>query len=199
LTVMAGAVVPGAAAATGGHGEAPTAPEAGPNVSAKAPAGFEDTPRLYGPDGKAIGYDLSKGFVAPAGFKARFDYGPDGSVQSFHAAANVGMDTLTRMLLRPDWNVAFEARIVEITKRSWIGRLLDALRRKPKPEPELVRLEMTERFSTLLFTVFTHGQALLALERASMSNKHEAGFLRRAIDDAKRQGGELFGGRDVFL
>lgn len=175
------------------------AADAGPSATMKVPAGFEDTPRIYDQDGKPSGYDLSKGFVAPAGFKAWFVYGPDGSVQSFNGDAKVGMDTLTRMLLRPDWNVAFEARLVEITRRSWFGLLIDMLRRKPRQEPEVVRIAMTERFSALLFVIFIDGQALLGLERAAMSGSYEAGFLRRAIDDAKKQAGELFGGRDVFL
>ncbi|HTK04376.1 MAG TPA: hypothetical protein VL500_02240 [Candidatus Eisenbacteria bacterium] len=179
-------------------GEARAA-DAGQGAAMKVPVGFEDTPRTYGPDGKPTGYDLSKGFVAPAGFKAWFVYGPDGSVQSFNGDAKVGMDTLTRMLLRPDWNVAFEARLVEMTRRSWFGRLFDALRRKPRQEPEVVRIAMTERFSALLFAIFIDSQALLGLERAAMSGSYEAGFLRRAIEEAKRQAGELFGGRDVFL
>ncbi|HSD12674.1 MAG TPA: hypothetical protein VLC10_03890, partial [Patescibacteria group bacterium] len=95
----------------------------------KAPAGFEDTPRKYGPDGKPAGYDLSKGFVSPAGFRAWFTYAADGTVAGFAADAKAGMDTLSRVLLRPDWNVAFEARIAAVTKRSWFGRLLDMLMR----------------------------------------------------------------------
>ncbi|HTM68982.1 MAG TPA: hypothetical protein VL426_06835 [Candidatus Binatia bacterium] len=174
------------------------APSEGPTKTEKVPAGFEDTPRIYGPDGRPTGYDLSKGFVAPAGFKAWFTYGPDGSVQAFHADAKVGMDTLTRMLLRPDWNVVFEARVVEVTRRSWLGRILDVLRRRPKPEPEQVRTEMSEKFAGLLLTIFVDGQAVLGLERAGMGSAYETGFLRRAIDEAKRGSVELFGGRDVL-
>lgn len=164
----------------------------------KAPAGFEDTPRTYGPDGKPTGYDLSKGFMTPAGFKAWFTYGPDGSVRSFQADARVGMDTLARMFLRPDWNVVFEERVVEVTRRSWLGRLLDLLRRRPKPEPEKVRVEMGESFVNLLQTVFVDGQAVLALERAGMADAYETGYLRRAIDEARHLAVALLGGKDVF-
>ena len=174
------------------------APAPGQAKAAKVPAGFEDTPRKFGPNGEPLGYDLSRGFAAPAGFKVWFTYAADGTVQSFNADAKVGMDTLTRMLLRPDWNVVFEQRVVEVTRRSWLGKLLDMLKRRPTPEPEQVRLEMNERFSALLVAVFADQQALLGLERAGMADSYEAGYLKRAIEDAKREAVALFGGRDVF-
>ncbi len=164
----------------------------------KAPAGFEDTPRKYGPDGRPAGYDLSKGFVTPAGFRAWFEYGADGTVSGFDADAKVGMETLARVLLKPDWNAAFEAHVAAVTKRTWFGRFVDILRRKPRKEPEAVRAEMADRFTALLFSIFVYGQALLGLDRAGMGKLYEAGFLRRAIEDTRKQASGLVGGKDVF-
>ncbi|MEY4744897.1 MAG: hypothetical protein RL272_842 [Candidatus Parcubacteria bacterium] len=176
--------------------EAPATAASAP--AGKAPAGFEDTPRKYGPDGAFAGYDLSKGFVAPAGFRARFEYGPDGTVAGFDADAKVGMDTLARVLLKPDWNLTFEAQVAASTRRSWLEKIADAFtRRKPK-EPQAVRAEMADRFASLLFSVFVYGQALLGLERAGMGKLYEAGFLRRAIEDAKKEAVAVVGGKDVF-
>lgn len=164
----------------------------------KVPVGFEDTPRKYGPDGRFAGYDLSKGFVTPAGFRAWFTYGTDGTIAAFDADAKAGMDTLARVLLKPDWNVAFEAHVAAVTKRSWFGKLVDFLRRKQRKEPEAVRAEMSASFTTLLFSIFVQSQALLGLDRAGMGKLYEAGFLRRAIEDAKKRAMELVGGKDVF-
>lgn len=172
-----------------------------PNPSKPAsppPPGFEDTPRTYAPDGAAVGFDLSKGYVAPAGFRVRFTHAADGTVSAFVAEAHVGIDTVVRDLLQPGWETSFEAHVLKVAHRSPFMKLLAWFRRETVPTREAVRLDLGARLKELLSGIYVRRQALLGLERANLGKSPEAAFVREEVAKATAECCALAGGKDIF-
>lgn len=180
------------------HDDAVYVPPNPVTAAAPPPPGFEDTPRTYAPDGTAVGFDLTKGYVAPAGFRVRFTHADDGSVSAFVAEAQVGMDTVVRELLQPGWETSFEAHVEKVAHRSPFRKVLAWFRREAVPTREAVRLELGARLKELLTDIYVRRQALLGLERASLGKSAEAAFVKAEIAKAMAESCGLAGGKDIF-
>lgn len=180
------------------HDDAVYLPPNPAKPAAPAPVGFEDTPRTYAADGTAVGFDLSRGYVAPAGFVVRFTYAPGGAVASFAAEAGVGMDTVVRDLLQPGWETSFEAHVEKVAHRSPLRKLLAWFRHEAVPTRETLRRELGARLKELLTGIYVRRQALLGLERANLGKSPEAAFVRDEIAKATAESCSLADGKDIF-